>query len=148
MPEITAQTYPAHYADIVGDHRLVGWGSYETLRHGILQRVFGYLVRAATPVVKEYHGDLFSDAEWLAREADAVLGNPANGIMRFMVCVRHSGTNLGGSARFMFDSLAYDAALYLFSVHVEDRGEWHLSIDLLDARPDSPALGQQVDTYL
>lgn len=135
----TTQTYPARYASLVGNHRLVGWGSYATLCEQVMARTFGFMVQAAGLAVKEYHSDLFHDAGWLRREMDDVLGNPANGPMRFMYCVRHHGTNVGDSARLMFESWNYDEALYLFEVQVNERGEWHLSIDLLDARPDRPA---------
>lgn len=139
MTSITATTYPAHYADVVGNHRLVGWGDFATLHSAILMRTFGFIVQAAMPVVKEFHGDLFYDAEWLRREFTQAFEVEGKTKHDFMVCVRHSGTQVGGgSPRLMFESLAYDAALYLFEVQVDGRGEWHLSIDLLDARPDRP----------
>lgn len=136
MTSITAHTYPAHYAEIVGTHRLVGWGDYDTMRESILPRVFGFLVRAATPVVKEFHGDLFHDAEWLRTFLDAALANST--YVQWNVCVRHSGTNVNGNAVMVFESFAYDAALYNFHLYMDDRREWWLEIDLLDARPDRP----------
>lgn len=133
---MSTNTYPARYADVVGNHRLVGWGDWETMRESVLPRVFGYLVQTATPVVKEFHGDLFLDAAWLRENFDTAFAESAK--FDFMVCVRHSGTNLGPFARHMFESVAYDAALYIFEVQVDGRGEWTLSIDLIDARPDRP----------
>lgn len=132
-------TYPAKYAEIVGNHRLVGWGSYDTLRDSIHMRVFGWMVRAATPVVEEYHGDLLIDADTMRQFLDENFTEGHTNKVTWMYCVRHSGTNFGSrSARLTFESLAYDTALYLFEVQVDGRGEWHLSIDLLDARPDRP----------
>jgi hypothetical protein len=121
-----------------GDHRLVGWGDFATLHHGILTRVFGFMVMAATPVVQEYHGDLFTDADMLRREMTHAFEEQGKTHHSFLYCVRHSGTNMGSSARFMYESLAYDAALYNFEVRVDARGEWHLRIDLLDTRPTRP----------
>lgn len=135
---ITAHTYPAHYAAVVGDHRLVGWGSYDTLADSIKMRTFGYMVRAAMPVVKEYHGDLMIDADTLRKTLDDVLSVPENGSARFLYCVRHSGTGMGAIAQHMYESHAYDAALYTFEVYAKGQGEWYLRIDLIDARPDRP----------
>lgn len=142
---ITAKTYPAVYAGITGEHRLVGWGNFETLHHAILMHTFGWMVKAAIPVVKEFHGDLFTDADWIRRHLTELLeadeeGRPKNTHAAFLYCVRHSGTNTGGTARFMFESLAYDAALYNFEVRVDARGEWFLRVDLLDARPTRPVV--------
>ena len=95
------------------------------------------MVRTAMPVVKEYHGDLFHDAEWLRTFLDAALEN--SGYVQWDVCVRHSGTNNNQAAAWMFESMTYDAALYNFHLHVDEQGEWWLDIDLLDARPDRPA---------
>ena len=133
---MTTQTYPARYAEVVGNHRLVGWGDWPPMRESVLPRVFGFMVRAATPVVREFHGDLFLDAEWLRRAMDEHF-TATSEPFRFEYCVRYSGTNYA-MGREMFDLQTYDAALYLFEVQVDGRGEWHLSIDLADARPDRP----------
>lgn len=129
-------TYPAEYTTLVGKHRLVGWGDYPALRDAILPRVFGYLVGLATPVVKEFHGDLFHDAETLPKFLDAALAGST--YAQWNYCVRHSGTNMNGTATIMFESLAYDAALYNLHLYMDDRREWWLEIDLLDARPSRP----------
>lgn len=140
---MSTNTYPARYATVTGSHRLVGWGDWESMRNSVLPRVFGHLVQTATPVVREFHGDLFHDAEWLRRVMDEHF-TVSSSALRIEVCVRYSGTNLNvlgdsfASARSMFASSTYDAALYLFEVNVDGRGEWTLSIDLLDARPDRP----------
>lgn len=122
-----------------GDHRLVGWGDYASLRGSIQHRLFGYLVQAAAPVVKEYHGDLFIDAETMTRWLDEHFAAEAGDTAAFLYCVRHSGTQFATSARLMFESVAYDAVLYNFEVRVDARGEWHLRIDLLDTRPTRPS---------
>lgn len=143
MTDISAHAYPARYAELCGTHDLVGWGNYIDLRDAILQRVFGFMVRAAAPVVKEYHGDLFIDAEWLRTWLDATLGNPdvspgGFGSVNFDYCVRSSGTNANQTAALMFNGLAYDAALYHFTLRSDERGRWMLDIDLMSARPDRP----------
>ena len=138
---MSTTTFPAKYTEVTGNHRLVGWGDWETMSESVLPRVFGWLVMTATPVVREFHGDLFHDAEWLRAKMDEHFTSTSMPF-RFEVCVRYSGTNLNvfgdsfESARAVFTSAAYNAALYLFEVHVDGRGEWTLSIDLLDARPD------------
>lgn len=125
-------TYPASAAVLTGKHRLVGWGNFDTMRESILPRVFGYLVRLATHVAHEYHGDLFHDAEWLRKNL--------TGETSFLYLVRYSGTNLGDSARLMFESLAYDAVLYNIDLSVDERGTWWLTVDLIDARPTRPVV--------
>lgn len=111
---------------LTGTHRLWGWS--ETFDATALhQRIFGYLVQLATPVVKEYHGDLFHDAMWLREN----LTGPG----AFLYCVRHSGTHIGPNAHLMIEGLAYDAVLYNIEVFVERGGEWSLRIDLIKALP-------------
>lgn len=123
-----------------GDHRLVGWGNYASLRGSIQHRLFGFMVSAALPVVKEYHGDLFIDSESMTKWLDETFaqGHDLAAEASFLYCVRHSGTHFGPFARFAFDSHAYDAVLYNFEVRVDARGEWHLRIDLIDVRPTRP----------
>ena len=113
-------------AILTGKHRLWGWSKAFDAA-ALHQRIFGFLVQMAAPVVKEYHGDLFHDARWLT--------NNVTGPGSFLFCVRHSGTNIGHSARLMYESVAYDAVLYNIDVSIEKGGEWFLTVDVLGARP-------------
>ena len=110
-------------------HRLVGWGSFLNLQDQIRARLFGHLVVLATPVVKEYHSDLFHDAQWLR---DNVVGET-----EFHFVVRDSGTGVGPTARFQKDSPG--AVMYRLSLTCDRRytsghpdhdpsGEWSLTI--------------------
>lgn len=65
-----------------------GWCTdWTEAQHYVLQRIFGSLVRIAAPVVQEFHGDLFHDAEWLRQHL--------TGPMEFWFCARTSGTHIG-----------------------------------------------------
>lgn len=126
---------------LAGTHRL--WGYSDTFdADNLHQRIFGFLVQMAAPVVKEYHGDLFHDAEWV--RANVTGPNEAGS---FLFCVRHSGTNIGPFAKFMYESLAYDAALYALTL-TEEGGTWFLTIDVLGSRPTRPAPAEHSATAL
>ena len=113
---------------LVGTHRL--WGYSSTFDATALhQRIFGFLVQMAAPVVKEYHGDLFLDAEWLR--------DTVSGPCTFLYCVRYSGTNLGLLAPVTYESLTYDAVLYRVTL-TEKSGVWSLVIDVVGSRPLRP----------
>jgi len=101
-------------------HDLGGWGDFDTLRESLLPRIFGHMVQLATPIVHEFHGDLFHDAEWLRREV--------TGPCSFDFLVRHSGTNLGASAMHMLAIGAPGGVLYRLTVGMEDRGRWSLTV--------------------
>lgn len=110
-------------------HRLVGWGVWSQIGEYVLPRLFGHLVALATPVVKEYHGDLFRDAEWLRATV--------TGPIEMDYVVRHHGTHLGevgaawNMARSYMDSPAMHGKtdrFYRLSLTVDDRGEWSLTI--------------------
>ena len=66
--------------------RLIGWGTFEELHLSIRALLFGEMVRRATPVITEYHSDLFHDAHWIT--------NHVNGPVTFDWLVRTSGTNI------------------------------------------------------
>lgn len=103
-------------------HDLGGWGDFNTLRESLLPRIFGHMVQLATPVVKEFHGDLFHDAEWLRKNID--------GPCSFEFLVRTSGTNVGESARIMVNIGAPGAILYRLTVAMEERRQsWSLTIE-------------------
>lgn len=111
-----------------GTHDLWGWGDFDG--SALHQRIFGHLVVLATPVVKEYHSDLFHDALWIKETV--------TGPTSFLFLVRHSGTHLGRSAALMFESVHYDAVLYNIDLSVDERKRWTLTIDLLGAREPRP----------
>lgn len=104
-------------------HDIGGWGDFDALRESLLPRIFGHMVQLATPVVEEFLGDLFHDAEWLRKN---VTGPCSFGFM-----VRTSGTNLGESARIMGSIGAPGAILYRLTVAMEDRQRWSLTIEEL-----------------
>jgi len=109
-----------HIMNNVITHDLGGWGSFLVLRESLLARIFGHMVQLATPVVNEYHGDLFHDAEWLRKNVD--------GPCSFDFLVRYSGTNLNESARHMSAAGAPGGVLYNLTVSMEDRGRWSLTV--------------------
>jgi hypothetical protein len=122
-----------------GTHDLVGWGSYDMLDDSILPRVFGHLVVLAGPVVKEFHGDLFWDADSLRMILSAAFAdNPDRTEASFLYCVRHSGTHIGPVGKIMFESHHYDAVLYNLTVSTDERGRWTLRVDLIGAREPHP----------
>lgn len=59
----------------VHDNFLAGIISEETLEregvkailkeHGVHQRIFGEMIKLATPMIEHYHGDLYHDVHWL-----------------------------------------------------------------------------------
>lgn len=102
-------------------HRLVGWGDFDTLAESIRMRVYGHMIVLATPVVKEYHGDLLLDARWI----ETNLTGPRS----FLYTVRHSGTNLGSLAAPLALAInPNNAIMYGLSLYTEDR-EWYLRVD-------------------
>lgn len=108
---------------------LVGWGSYSDLKNQIMSRTFGHMVRLATPVVKEYHSDLFIDA--LNLEANLDLGlNAVETSTSVYYVVRHSGTWFGEQAVIAATSNHGDPTLRLYhlSIGCDDRQSWSITI--------------------
>jgi len=103
------------------DLRIVGWGTFEELSNSILHGVFGEMVKRATPVIKFYHGDLFTDAEWLRRNV--------TGPTSFEFCVRTSGTGIGESAPITADLNEGNAFLYRVTL-TEKEGAWSVRFAL------------------
>lgn len=103
--------------------RLVGWGKWSDLRLAVLHRLFGEMVKRAMPVVKEYHGDLFIDAEWLAENV--------TGETTFQYLVRHSGTTVGPNAPYMASIHEYDFVLYGVTLFHDERDEWFCRFDVI-----------------
>jgi hypothetical protein len=108
---------------------LVGWGSYTYLKNQILSRTFGHMVRLATPVVKEYHSDLFIDAMNLEANLDLGLNAVETATSLYFV-VRHSGTWLGEQAIHAATSNHGDSTLRLYhlSLGCDDRQAWSITI--------------------
>lgn len=107
-------------------HRLVGWGTFADLADSIRMRLYGHLAVLAAPVVKEFHGDLLIDAQF-------VLG--LNGPASFYYTVRHSGTNMGDVAAPMALAMnPSNAVMYHLSLHCKNHGllahsgEWYVTI--------------------
>lgn len=101
-------------------HRLVGYGDFATLADSIKMRLFGHMVALAAPVVKEYHGDLLIDAEWV---------RSLEGEVSTLYTVRHSGTNLGMlSAPLSLALNPTNATMYGLSL-IDEGGQWYLLID-------------------
>ena len=81
--------------------------------HGAL---FGAMVRSATPVVREYHSDLFHDAQ---RLPELLTGQGG-----FWWAVRHSGTNTGDMALAQWE-ISPRGAVRLYWVEVSNNdGAW------------------------
>jgi len=103
--------------------RLVGWGTFEDLQLSIRARLFGELVKRATPVVKEYESDLFHDANWLTQHV--------NGPCTFDWLVRDSGTNIsltdapsGANAAVIGVQIGAPGGVFYRVELVEERGQW------------------------
>lgn len=105
---------------VTTDHIVGQWGTFEELKGSILPRMFGHMVVLATPVVREYHGDLYHDATWLRENV--------TGPLEFSYMVRTSGTNLGASADSMLSIGAPGAVFYTLRLHSEDNRVWWLSV--------------------
>lgn len=105
----------------ITQHIVGQWGTFEELKNSILPRIFGHMVVLASPVVKEYHGDLFHDAEWLRENV--------NGPMVVDYLVRTSGTNLGVSAQTMRAIGAPGGVYYTLRLQSEDNRVWTLEIE-------------------
>lgn len=67
--------------------RLTGWGTFDELGRSIKALLFGEMVKRATPVVEQYHSDLFHDALWI--------NETVTGPTTIDFLVRTSGTNTG-----------------------------------------------------
>lgn len=109
---------------------LVGWGDYESLRDQIIARTFGHMIRLATPVVKEYHSDLYHDAANLPGIIESGMNQMETSTSFFFV-VRHSGTWLGEMA-LSADAQAHGddtLRLYWISIWCDDRKAWHIEIE-------------------
>lgn len=111
------------------DIPLVGWGSYTDLKSQILSRTFGHMVRLATPVVKEFHSDLFIDAMNLEANLDLGLNAVETGTSLYFA-VRHSGTWFGEQAIHSATSNHGDSTfrLYHLSIGCDERQAWTIRI--------------------
>lgn len=106
-------------------HVVGQWGTFSELRGSILPRIFGHMVTLASPVVKEYHSDLYHDARWLDENVD--------GPMIVDYLVRTSGTNLGVSAQSMRSIGAPGGVYYTLTLHSADNRVW--TLDILEHPP-------------
>lgn len=117
-----------HLTEPVTRHRLVGFGDWATMKPSLVQRVFGHLVRLATPVVEEYHSDLY----WDAINLEAVLDRNLNQIetgTSFLYAVRTSGTNMEESALCSAEIGSPGLILYRITVEVDERMTWWIEIE-------------------
>lgn len=101
-------------------HIIGQWGTFGELSKSIKCRVFGHMVRLAAPVVKEYHSDLFWDAQWVESHV--------NGPLAFDYVVRTSGTHLGRNARGAMGSYAPGGILYGLDLYSVDNRVWNLRV--------------------
>jgi hypothetical protein len=110
--------------------RLYGWDTWEAGKETILARLFGEMVARTTGVVQQFHSDLYHDAAWLQRNLDGEGG--------FDYLVRHSGTNIGESARIGVQ-IGAGRGFVLYRVELTcDRphhggGMWSATFTVLDA---------------
>lgn len=65
---------------------LTGYGPFEELP-SIRPLLFGQLVERAVPIVKEYHSDLYHDAQWIEKHV--------TGELTFLFVAREWGTYIG-----------------------------------------------------
>lgn len=88
--------------------------------------VFGRLVRIAAPVITNYHGDLFHDAEWLIANL--------NGPSIFWFVARDYGTHIGTDRDLLRYVTTYAAApLYRVSLTHEQARRWVVTIEKEEA---------------
>lgn len=110
--------------------RLIGYGDFADLRHQIASRLFGEMLQRATPVVKEYHSDLFHDAEWLR---ERIIGRVCS--EQFAYVVRPSGTHLGIQAEYALRPSLWQRGSRAYIVTLtEDESEsqtWYVRFDLI-----------------
>jgi len=106
--------------------RLYGWSAdFAESKDTILARLFGEMVRRATPVVQEFQSDLYHDVDWLRRNV--------TGACEFDFLVRHSGTNIGESARIGVQIGAGRGFVLYHVALTEERGMWTATFTVLDA---------------
>lgn len=103
------------------DH-LFGWvREWDDASKSILQRVFGYMVKLATPVVTMYQGDLYWDAEFVR----TMITGPGS----FDYLVRPNGTNIGVSAGMSVRGNCAEKGSRFYRITlVQDGGQWSLII--------------------
>lgn len=110
--------------------RLVGWGSYDTLRDSILPRVFGHLVRLSHEVVDMttdgYPGDLYHDALSLRAVVEQGM-NPDQTASVFDFTARRLGTFLGSMAVEGHRQDRDNSTLYRIVLHMTNDREWWLT---------------------
>ena len=98
--------------------------------------VYGELIKLAMPIIKEYHGDLYYDAQWVEKwlEELATTSEP------FYYGVRVSGTHIGTDGNIIAD---HNTGVYKLTIYNLD-SIWYVDIETLrthDTQPDAPYLG-------
>lgn len=109
---------------------LIGWGDYSTLKDQIASRTFGHMVRLATPVVKEYHSDLYIDAMNLPALIEQNMNAMETGTS-FFYAVRKSGTFFGEMALAADSQNHGDSTFRLYWIHLsmDARKAWIIEIE-------------------
>ncbi len=98
--------------------RLWGWDrTWDGARSAVQCTLFGEMVKRAIPVVREYHSDLFHDAQWVR--------DNVTGPMSFLFMVRYHGTHVGDSAEIAEQQASTEPrTLYRVTVSVDGAGQW------------------------
>ncbi len=102
------------------------WGFAETIEQPVISRLFGELVKRATPVVEHYHSDLYHDANWLTGHV--------TGPCEFLWMARQSGTEIGEIVKvYMSVNMEPSSPAIAYRVSLLcERGEWTVRFDTLD----------------
>ncbi len=123
MPDETTTLDPTSFTV-----RLTGWQPWEDAARSAKALLFGHIVKLVTPITKEYLSDLFDDARWIDNNVDCT-----NGPFSFDFLIRHSGTNIAGTAK-VGESIGTGADSRFYRIRVFDRGleagrhntgDWH-----------------------
>lgn len=103
--------------NLVKTVRLVGFSdNFPDVAESARAVLFGAMIKRAAPVMKEYHSDLYHDANWLRENL--------NGPMTFDWLVRYSGTNLQEGARISVKIGAGEGATFYRVRVFHEKGVW------------------------